>query len=465
VRDSLDPRVKTAVIAGFGAGFMVLGLGQAHANPDSIVPSLADPGVWIGVAGASTNVLVRIDYEYEQDKSALLREHVGDPGADPNGPLPVQRDLAFKQFRHTITPRADVGLYHDLWISAALPIIIQQARELRLDTNIDRTTSSTFIDGILPPGGFDARDPSTPPPGDLVFRGANRKGLDQVYLGLGYAPMNQAKDDTKPTWKLGAELRLAIGKTMKFDPAATSTETGVSSGVHELRLWTTFDRRLGWAEPWMELFWQTPIAVKSDSLFVDPHYGSKNTSKGQQAGVSFGFEGYAVDDTANRNRISLDLGTRVVAHFEGRDYSEMWEVFALAGNAGGMGPLILDSDPVTPGVQAMSHPGITNIENYLELAGRVALRAELGPHVRFAAIGDFSKKTDHTITFADAGIDLPTCTAAVTTHCEIDNNELVNPGTEEVNPLHSQRIDLVGHRYHSVENFAFVIGIQGQIIF
>jgi hypothetical protein len=26
-------------------------------------------------------------------------------------------------------------------------------------------------------------------------------------------------------------------------------------------------------------------------------------------------------------------------------------------------------------------------------------------------------------------------------------------------------IDLVGHRYHSVNNFGFIIGIQGQVVF
>ena len=436
----------------------------ARANPAGIVPGVADASAPIGPEDSATEMTVRVDYTYEQEQSLVLREAVGDPSADPLAPLPTHHELAFKQFRHTVTPRVEVGIYHDLWVSAALPIIIQQARELRLDTGVDRT-ASTFLDGILPAAGYDARDPTTPPPGNLVFRGVNRHGLDQIHLGLGYAPMNQAKDDTKPTWKLGAELRLSFGKTMKFDPLAPTAETGVGYGVHELRLWTTFDRRLGWAEPWVEVFWQTPVATKSDSLFGNPGFGSTNVGKGQQAGALFGFEAYAVDNAVEHNRISLDLGTRVVAHFEGRDYSELWEPFVLAGDSRGTGPLILDSDPTTTGIQPLSHPGITNVENYLETAAHFALRAQLGPHVRFAALTDLIWKTDHVITFADAGVDLPTCGAAVTTGCETANNDLVNPGTAEVNPLHSQRIDLVGHRYLSQDNFAFVIGIQGQVLF
>jgi hypothetical protein len=437
---------------------------EARANPDSIVPSIADPGAYVGVAGSSTAIWFRVDYEYEADRSSILREHLSTT-ADPLAPLPVGKDLAFKQFRHTITPRIEVGLYHDLWVSAAMPIIVQQARELRLAGGVDRASSSTVVDGILPMEGFDAHDPGTPLPGDLMFRGVSRHGLDQVHLGLGVAPMNQLKDDTKPTWKLGAELRLSIGKLMKFDAMSPGSENGVSSGVHELKLWTSFDRKLGWAEPWMEIFWQVPIGVRSGSPFEDPGFGATNTQKGQQGGVMFGFEAYAVDNAADHNRISLDLGARFVGHFEGRDYSEMWEPFALAGDSRGMGPLILDADPTTSGVQPLSHPGISNIENFLESAARVAIRAELGPHVRFAALGDFIWKTDHVITFADAGVDLPTCSGMTTAHCEVDANELVNPGTEEVNPVHSQRIDLVGHRYHSDNNFGLVIGVQGQVLF
>jgi hypothetical protein len=329
---------------------------------------------------------------------------------------------------------------------------------------VSRDGSSTLRDGLLPTAGFDARDPGTPPPGNLVFRGVSRSGLDQLHVGLNTALMNQRRDDTKPTWKLGAELRLAVGRVMKFDAMKPGEETGVSKGVHELRLWTSFDRRYDHTEAWMELFWQVPIAAKQDSLFQDPGFGSSNITLSQTAGTNFGAEIFALDDKVNGNRISLDLGARVVGHFEGRDYSEMWEVFALAGDSRGAGPLVLDADPTDPALQALSHPGISNIENYLETAAHFALRAELGPRVRFAALVDVIWKTEHVISFADAGVDLPTCATGVG-KCETDNNDLVNPGTEEVNPVHAARIDLVGHRYHSEDNLGLVVGVQGQFLF
>lgn len=445
---------------------MVAGLGgAAQGNPAGEVPGSVEAARATGNPDEAVEVFGSVDYEYEADSSDVVRERVGDPAADPNAPLPVAKDLRFKQFRHTITPRVQVGIYHDVFVNVALPIVVTQARELHLDSGVTRDGSSTVQDGILPMQGFDARDPTTAPPGDLMFRGVERHGLDQIELGLGFAPMNQQHDDTKPTWKIGADVLLPIGGVMKFDPAHPTANSHVGYGVTEMRVWSSFDRQLGWAEPWAYLWWQVPLAAKDDSLFQDPGFGATNAGKGQQAGASFGLEVYAVDDEANKNRISLDLGTRLTAHFEGRDYSEMWEPFAYAGDSRGAGPLILDADPTKTGVQPLSHPGISNIENYLESTARLAIRARLGTHVSFAALGEGIWRTDHVISFADAGVDLPTCGGSRTSHCEDTDNDLVNPGTEEVNPLHNARIDLVGHRYRSVNNFGFIIGIQGQVVF
>jgi len=430
----------------------------AHANPASLVPGGIDSNGRVDVIGT-------VDYEYEHDSSTVWRESDRDPTADPNGPLPSHRDLAFSQNKHTLTPRLAVGIFHDTFFTAALPVIISQSRELVLDTGVDRAGSSTVIDGLLPMAGYDAHDPTTAPTGDTMFRGVDRHGLDQIQLGLGIAPMNQARDDTKPTWKLGAELRLAIGQVMKFDPMAPGANSGVSSGVHELKLWTSFDRKLDWIEPWVQIFWQVPIGVTKESLFQNPGFGAVNIDKCQTAGVEFGFEAYAIDQAAEHNRISLDLGSKVVAHFEGRDYTEMWEVFSYAGDSRSNGPLVLDSDPTAAGVQALSYPGISSIENYLETAAKIAIRAEIGPHVRFAVGTDIIWKTDHVITFSDAGVDLPTCGAGQTSHCEQMSNDVINPGTAEVNPLHSPKIDLVGHRYLSQDNFGIVIGVSGQVLF
>ena len=433
------------------AAALLVGPSLARANPASDVPSAADPG-------NTADAHVTLGYAYEVETSTIAREITND---DPLGRQKTANDLTFHQYRHVITPRLELGIYHDTWISVALPITITQARELDLHDGIDRGSSTTIRDGLLSMDGFDATDPTSPTTGNLLFRGQNRKGIDQVHLGLGVAPMSQKRDPTKPTWKLGAEVRLAAGKLMEFDRDNVGSEDGVSRGVHELRLWTSFGRRFHRTEGWFELFYQVPLRERAGSLYKNPGFGATNTGAGQQAGVSFGVEAYALDDRANKNRIGIDLGASVVGHFEGRDYTEMWEVFAFAGDVNAGGPLVLDADPVVDGRQDARHPGISNFENFLETSAKFALRADLGDHARFSVGVDLKWRSDHLISFADAGVDFPLCG---TGKCENEDNDLVNPGTQEVNPLHTPLIDLVGHRYLSRDNFSLVIGVQGRVL-
>ena len=448
-------RLSVLVVLGTTAG-------AANGNPATLVAG-GESELEAPYADQSVDVITEIDYEYELDSSSLVRERVG-PGADPSAPLPTTRDLTFRQFRHTITPRIQFGVFKNTFVTVALPIVIQQAREIHLDDGVDRTGSTAVTDGLISANGFDSRDPGTATTGDLLFRGPTRHGLDQIHVGLGVAPMNQAMDPTKPTWKLGAEFRLSVGKPMRFDPMAPEANKGVSEGVQQLKLWTSFGRRLAWAEPWGELHWLVPLTGKSGSLFEDPGFGAQNWQRSQEAGASFGVELFAVDKAEDQTRISVDFGTRANVHFEGREYTELWELFAYAGDPRvAANPLILNADPTPSGPKPSPHPGITNIENYLETAAKFAVRAQIGPHVRFAVVADLVWKTDHAITFADAGVDLPTCPASGA--CEDNNNDLVNPGTAEVNPLHAPAIDLVGHRYRSENNFNVVLGVQGLVTF
>jgi hypothetical protein len=413
-----------------------------------------------------------LDYNYELDSSSIWREHVGDPGNDPNDAIPKHKEMEFHQFKHTITPRAEIGVVKDTWISIALPIVVNQARELKVAGGADRAGLSTLQDGFLPTEGYDANDPNTPPAGDMLFKGVNRHGLDQIYLGLNVAPMSQQRDDTKPTWKLGAELRLAIGGVMSFSANNPSGNDAVGRGLHELRLWTSIDKRYHWTEGYFGVYYQVPLTTKSGSLYEeDLGFGVTNSRAPQQGGVWFGLETYLLDDKLTGNRISIDLGAKIDAHFEGREYTELWEMIAFSGDSGNsrLPPqLVLDSKPDQDGLQALSHPGITNVENYLETAGSVAVRAVLGPHVRLGATFDLKWQTDHVITFADAGVDFNTCSGSngpAGVKCETDENDVVNPGTREVNPLASPKIDQVGHRYHSEDNLGFIIGLEGQFLF
>ncbi len=411
-------------------------------------PALANPAGDVTTLGGGS---LTIDYRYELDTSDVEREHVGS-GVSPTGGVPIERDLAFRQNEHTVTPRAELGIARDTWLSASLPVVIAQDRQLSYDTGVTAGTSSTVAAGILPATGLDAADPSSALAAPLAFRGVTRYGLDQLWLGIGTAAMNQRRDDTKPTWKLGADVGIPVGKVAVVTDRTIEDDTGVGRGVYDIKVWMSFDRRLGRFEPYTTLFWDAPFATTSHSLFQDPGFGATNVLPGQRAGADFGVEILAYEN-ADHDRISIDLGGRIEGHFEGRDYSPMWELFAYAGDAANpANPLVLDGNPLKPGSEPLSNPGITDVENYLELAGRLGVRADFGKHLHAAVTGEVMYLTDHSITFDDAGIDR-------------NGNGVIDPGTSEVNPLYLDQLDLVGHRYISTNNLGVVLGVEGRATF
>lgn len=442
-----------ATVVGIGASARL-----AAAGPHTDIASAFDEG-------DAFDLFVSFDYILGFHNAKIRRENVGAPGTTPDSPLPLQDDLKYTSTQHTLVPRIAIGVFHDLNISAALPIVISNSRSLSLD-GTSRTSSSTIVDGLLPMNGFNADDLATGfPSGNEIFRGPTRAGLDQVHLGITWAPMNQARDDTKPTWKLGAEARIAIGSAMKLDRSNPDANTGVGRGVHEVYLWTSIAKRSGWAEPFVEFWWRAPFATTDDSAFIEPGFGQRRTAAQQHAGTRFGFEAIVWEKPPEKTRVSFDVSARLEAHFEGRAYTEMWEVFAFAGDATGGGPLILDRDPTNAGLQALSHPGVSNVENYLSFAGRLGVRAELGEKVRLGMSFEYVRQQAHIISFADAGVDKPTCGGSVTTGCEADRNDVVNPGTDEVNPLHVPLVDVVGHRYRVSASSDFLFLVDAQFLF
>ncbi len=432
------------------------------AGPDSEVASAFDPD-------DPYDIHVSFDYQVTSRRSAIRRELSGAPGADPEGPTPLVKDLVFAGTRHELSPRVEIGVFTDLALTLALPVVVRDSRRLEFDqradscdfapnprdaTCIDASNSTTVASGLLPEGGFDAGDPEGG--GGDAFRGVNRSGLDQLHVGVVWAPLNQERDPSKPTWKAGSELRLSLGDVMAYDGDDPSGETGVSRGVHELRLFTSMARRVGWAEPYFEIWWQTPLSTRRGTPLddLDRDFGSGRTASQQRTGGRFGVEATAWQSRTGPARAAVQLGGELEALFGGRAYTDMWEVFAYAGHAPTTGPLILDADPVLQGRQAISHPGVSSVENYLTGAARLGVDAAVTDLVRVDAGLRLGWEQSHMISFAGAGQDSAD-----------DENEVVDPLSEEVNPFHVPLIDGPGHRYRVEDAATYALSLGVRILF
>ena len=328
----------TILAPGLAAGLALAGVtqSQASARPYSEVASAFD-------ADDRFDLHLSLDYDFASRTSVIKREFVGLPGTSPDAPVPIVRDLLFSSSTHTVTPKLELGLFHDLWISAAMPIVVNGTRSLAFDqraspctfpgggttpTCINRVNSSTILDGLLPESGFDANDPTGPgfTNGSTIFRGPTRRGTTQLHLGFGFAPMNQRRDDTKPTWKVGAEVRLPIGSLKKFTRSNPDSNTGVSEGITHLRLWTSMARKLGWAEPHVEFSWKAPLSVNKDAPLanLDQDFGVTSQSPQQQASANFGVEATLWEKPEDDLRVGLDFSTKLTAMPRTRCSGRAW---------------------------------------------------------------------------------------------------------------------------------------------
>ncbi|MEM9493013.1 MAG: hypothetical protein AAGC55_27940, partial [Myxococcota bacterium] len=262
--------------------------------------------------GDGFDLTVSLDYGFELHSAEIKREFDGLSMTSPDDPLPEVKDLLFEQSRHLIVPRLELGIFTDLSVSVALPLVMADSRTLKLDQRtepvIDRANSTTIVDGFLPINGFDADDPDTGfATGDTIFRGPGRAGLDQLHLGLTWAAMNQSREPSQPIWKLGAEFRLAIGSPMQLDRLDPDSQTSVGRGLHEIKLWTSLAKRAGWAEPFAEIWWQAPIGTTDDSAFFDLGFGQNRAQAQQRAGTRFGVDATVWERAPDNQRITLGL--------------------------------------------------------------------------------------------------------------------------------------------------------------
>jgi len=412
------------------------------------------------------DVRFRVRYDHTEKRGQIKREL---EGLSPSQTaVAVVRDLLYQQSRDVLTLRAEVGLFQDLMLHVELPIYLAQQNKYFFDQSagaacrfppdampdcVNAMNSTTVRDGIVGP----------PAMGTLVFAGASRgaaggSGLDDFdtfNFGLTWAPVSQARDDTKPTWVIAFEPNISIGNIMAFDRARPNANHAVSEGIHRLFVRTAISHRWRFIEPYMAFWYMYPVP-RSDSLFKD--YGPSQSLKNpmQQGGTSFGAELTAFERPRDGHRIFIDVRGRIDGHFAGKGYSEAWELFA------GATPLACDAAQgafnqacnatlTTNAYQGQPFTGITTIENYASLGADIGLGVQVGQHARFRTAFEYTHDQAHNITGEDIGI--PTTASG----------RVMSPN--EFNPAYRAVIDQVGRRYRVDNMDTFNFMVWGQIQF
>jgi hypothetical protein len=341
-----------------------------------------------------------------------------------------------------IDPR--MGLYKDLELYFVLPIVLSDQTKLKFDTGVNYDNSTVVQD--YNDLTYDKENTLFLVP----FNGPERSGFGDMHAGIRYAPFNQERDWTRPSWVVGMEWTFPTGQVKR------TTNKGVGRGLYEMELYTALSRRLlPWVEPFFGL--QGTLRFPSDaSLFKD--HGKTQTlyQPGHSLGIQLGTEIIPWEQAREDRRLTLEFGGGAEYTFEGRDYTVLFD--ALGGGQCSVdgacdltrfkpGNTSLHHDP-SDATKAPRSDGITDVENYGVFDGWVGLAIQ---PIKFVELGVKFKlvyEQGHFITFADAGKDL-----------DGENNvqEKNGKGQNEFNPVYNETYDKIGTRFRVEDSLGYVL--------
>ncbi len=416
----------------------------------------------------------------QQWKSANIRREtsLGQGNLSSGGFTSRNENVAsYSQRTSTLEIGGDIGIYRDLALSLRLPIVLSDSRELG-----DLDGSSANPQRLQDPAGDQLFT--------VPFKSPSRSGLDQLAVGLNYAIFNQVRDETKPTWVIGAESRFAIGPRLHAcndnaaikcpdpaNPGGPSREPGLSRGMTTLGVHTIFARRFGYIEPYLG------FAMKIDLPQSNSDFGATSDVRGTLLSrpptvgtFTVGTEVFPFENREAFQRFGLDFKMRGTYHSPGREYSELFDALGSsqarslrdpnpgAYHAAADGSF---SSVADPNAAKVFFSGITDQQAYGSFGGSIGATWQAGEYVKFNAGVGLTYSQSHLVTSADAcNPDLGKGDAGAAGPCR---SGAVSAGggsaTGIPNPNHRQVIDLPGRRF-SVDDTTLVdLWLSGVVMF
>lgn len=379
-----------------------------------------------------------ITFDRAQDKGKLTREWY-QMGANED-----VSELRYTLIDTRMPLDVHIGLFRDVELHVGVPIVFQQDRTWGFaqetnegNTTIYRNCIDARGDGCASPGNGTGRLFEVP--------GASfRSGLGDFMFGLAWAPYNQKKDDTKPTWVLRFDYQAPTASLLNPVVATSSSSRGnIGDKVHRLIFATALAKRLGIAEPYFKLDYTLPIAGNGTySNCNDPSNtrlgraencnfaGWNNAETGTKPAhvgtAAFGTELTVFQRPDRFQRITFDVRALFAYVSEARQYNELSDL---------MGKLLYTSD-------------------YGSVGGQVGFIGQAADFVTLKANASLLYNSEHYLTNETVGKDL-------------DSNGTVDitASPQEINPNYDYRVDRSGRRFRMQEQFVFRIQVTASFNF
>lgn len=445
-----QPRPR--LISSLGLSLVALGLGSPRTAAAQDKPPyylLLEPTEYTDVIDAfdgpddPIDFNVRLSFARSQENASISRER------NPAGAFAVDsvHVADYQSVRSELVLSADVGLYKDLMLYGALPLVFSDTRELRLPESARcdspacqhraRTVETVLNDA---PPESDASPVFQPSP---LAAARTRSGVPAVDIGLAWGIMNQYRQPGMPTWVVLVEGRFSIGSPMKACLAGSACDPGKSRGTTRMLLGTRWSYRYRIVEPYLGLDHAFEWASGADEAFEPSGDGLyfADTSLPSVTGLTIGGTIVPWEHRGRFQQFSIDLRGRAEYVSAGRDYTPLFDVLGASGN-----PYL--SAPIEPeGGTPVAFNGLTQVDSYAKLALDIALAMQAARYVRFRVDLVVSHATQHLLTGAAACTSAGRDSAGAADQC----------GDKQPNALYRSVIDLPGQRFAMNAELAYTL--------
>ena len=376
------------------------------------------------------DVHLELKFDFVRHTALITRENTQPPPDDPDGaPRTADvKELEWERQRFRLKPRLEVGVFHDLGLFVEWPIVLwdQQTTRFAEDTNSGNSTlirdrapnAAPTVEGWPEQAGAGNNKPEVqdgkygfPNNGYNNWRfdgegawAGYRQGLDNPTFGVRWSPLNNERDETKPTVTLQTDYTPPFFGFM--DPTAdvledTGTPGNVSDGLHKFHFSIAMSKRFLVLDPYFMVEYTIPF-VGGQAEHLLGHFPR------QTGGFVAGLEIVPYEDKKLNQRFAIELQGSARYFSEGRDYSEISDLFREQ----------------------------TYTDQFVRVGAEAGLSFKAFKLFFFDVQGLLNYDTEHFLTIEDFGKDL----------ADDDNEEIDLDDPRERNPYYNPSIDTVGRR-------------------
>lgn len=257
-----------------------------------------------------------VGWEYGTQGATINREWIQD------GRATEVKELEWARSSQRMVLDLRVGLFHDLELHIAAPIVFYEDTELLFATGVNDTVSTVFGNNTNANDpnygdGAPARFPITEVPSRR-----ERGGFGDMTFGLGWSPIVDHKDEAYPTLTLRADITAPTGSTRvpeDIGALAGGTGAGIGLGLTVFDLSVGLSKRMRIGTPYFD-----PYVLFGTRLPVTT--GSQK-NRGMQPPISgrflVGTDLTVYEDAKTQQRYGFDVSFMTQYVSSGRFYSEL----------------------------------------------------------------------------------------------------------------------------------------------